>query len=305
MSSRRGHVKRDGEKGDGDKQGSMGTPGAKKKRGTVRDDDSDDSSCSDDDVLVDHLVGEVANEDDAMCIICGHGDSEVRHSSLPLLGSPRCRESNETWWSLCVAHPWLKKQGGGHLKVPNEIVCCEKCGMWVHQSCYSIKTIPEGEWLCWPCRDQLDPDAIKCAVCPVRKGAFKKTTCGQWCHMVCAHWMPEISVLVRLLARPTFNPPPSCHLSLASAASLHGCQQLMCELPDQFRIASTPHLANVLGDACRTRTRTSRLTAWATFPRSGGRWSATCASARRAHAYSATTVTASRRSIRCAHDLPV
>jgi hypothetical protein len=83
-------------------------------------------------------------------------------------------------------------------QVPNEIVCCEKCGMWVHQSCYAIKDIPEGEWLCWPCREHLDPDAIKCALCPVRKGAFKKTTCGQWCHMVCAHWMPEISVLVRV-----------------------------------------------------------------------------------------------------------
>lgn len=125
------------------------------------------------------------------------------------------------------------------MKVPNEIVCCEKCGMWVHQSCYSIKTIPEGEWLCWPCRDQLDPDAIKCAVCPVRKGAFKKTTCGQWCHMVCAHWMPEISVLVRSLARPTFNPTSVVRpLSLETPAPLHGRQHLS-------RSASTPHLANV------------------------------------------------------------
>jgi hypothetical protein len=44
----------------------------------VRDDDSDRSySDTDDELLIDHLVGDVANEDDAMCIICGHGDSEV------------------------------------------------------------------------------------------------------------------------------------------------------------------------------------------------------------------------------------
>jgi hypothetical protein len=98
VSSRRGHVKRDGEKGDGDKEGGMGTPGAKKKRGTVRDDDSDDSSCSDDDVLVDHLVGEVANEDDAMCIICGHGDSEVRNSPF---SAPRLLDVNAVESGKC------------------------------------------------------------------------------------------------------------------------------------------------------------------------------------------------------------
>jgi hypothetical protein len=58
----------------------LGSPGGgKSKRGTVRDDDSDRSySDTDDELLIDHLVGDVANEDDAMCIICGHGDSEVR-----------------------------------------------------------------------------------------------------------------------------------------------------------------------------------------------------------------------------------
>jgi hypothetical protein len=97
-------VKRDGEKADGDKEG--GTPGAKKKRGTVRDDDSDDSSCSDDDVLVDHLVGEVANEDDAMCIICGHGDSEVRSLPTPSLTATQPltvvgAHRSWPWWSRC------------------------------------------------------------------------------------------------------------------------------------------------------------------------------------------------------------
>eukprot|EP00959_Pyramimonas_sp_CCMP1952_P390178 8176563-Pyramimonas_sp.AAC.1 len=32
-------------------------------------------------------------------------------------------------------------------------------------------------------------------MCPVRRGAFKQTDCGKWVHVVCAHWMPEVTVL--------------------------------------------------------------------------------------------------------------
>eukprot|EP00854_Cymbomonas_tetramitiformis_P027354 gene27354-33696_t len=79
-------------------------------------------------------------EEEAMCVVCGNGDSEA----------------------------------------PNQMVYCERCGLWVHQGCYSIAEIPEAEWYCWPCRQQLhDPslpvlDDIECVLCPVRRGAFKR-----------------------------------------------------------------------------------------------------------------------------------
>lgn len=81
------------------------------------------------------------------------------------------------------------------------------------------------EWLCWVCRDATDrgkantpavaaaaattpPEThrpsleeklamfrgVSCVLCPVQLGAFKQCQDGRWCHVVCAQWMPEITV---------------------------------------------------------------------------------------------------------------
>ena len=41
--------------------------------------------------------------------------------------------------------------GEGHSEPPNQILFCERCDVGVHQSCYGVAEIPEGEWLCCPC----------------------------------------------------------------------------------------------------------------------------------------------------------
>ncbi|KAI0595080.1 origin recognition complex subunit 4 C-terminus-domain-containing protein [Biscogniauxia sp. FL1348] len=58
--------------------------------------------------------GDVESEDDEVCAMCSKPDSEP----------------------------------------PNEIIFCENCDMAVHQKCYDVPVIPEGDWICRACSQE-------------------------------------------------------------------------------------------------------------------------------------------------------
>ncbi|KAL4452519.1 hypothetical protein ABPG75_008181 [Micractinium tetrahymenae] len=100
----------------------------------------------------------------------------------------------------------------------NVILLCEGkgCSVAVHQLCYGVHAVPEGEWLCDACKAKLKPAAANCCICPVVGGAVKKVTslgrvvpaaakgkggrggkggtAGPYCHLACALWVPEVEL---------------------------------------------------------------------------------------------------------------
>ncbi|KAJ1657268.1 hypothetical protein IWQ61_003297 [Dispira simplex] len=86
----------------------------------------------------------------------------------------------------------------------NAIVFCDGCNLAVHQDCYGVPYIPEGQWLCRRC--MIAPETrFACLFCPFTDGAFKKTTSNQWAHLLCTFWIPEVTVANTVYMEPIDN----------------------------------------------------------------------------------------------------
>jgi hypothetical protein len=89
----------------------------------------------------------------------------------------------------------------------NEMLICEGpgCSTVVHQDCYGISKIPEGEWLCDACEAGLSPKESHCLLCPIAGGALRRIVPKSrkvilpqrkdlYVHVACALWIPDVII---------------------------------------------------------------------------------------------------------------
>uniref|UniRef100_A0AAV2IUF0 Bromodomain and PHD finger-containing protein n=1 Tax=Knipowitschia caucasica TaxID=637954 RepID=A0AAV2IUF0_KNICA len=79
----------------------------------------------------------------------------------------------------------------GEVHDVSTLLCCAMCSIAVHNDCYGVRYVPEGQWLCRHCVESPNQPA-DCVLCPNTGGAVTKTDKVSWGHLVCVLWIPEV-----------------------------------------------------------------------------------------------------------------
>ncbi|KAI1176002.1 hypothetical protein F4777DRAFT_548130 [Nemania sp. FL0916] len=105
-------------------------------------------------------------------------------SAAAVSGEPQPGEEQDSKCAIC---------DDGDCENTNAIVFCDGCDLAVHQECYGVPFIPEGQWYCRKCQ-LIGRGVPTCIFCPNSDGAFKQTNSSKWAHLLCAMWIPEVTL---------------------------------------------------------------------------------------------------------------
>jgi hypothetical protein len=140
---------------------------------------------------------------------------------LPVEGRPRLEEVQKQMQSLDEDDSICMVCFDGASPEDNQIVFCDGCQVAVHQACYGLRDVPEGDFFCERCAALHEDPALNthlnvvCALCPELHGwvssqgfdrmgregderlvvsastrGFKRTSDGRWVHLACALLCP-------------------------------------------------------------------------------------------------------------------
>jgi hypothetical protein len=103
---------------------------------------------------------------------------EALVSSTPTLGNITQNQNLQLERTLKDDDAECAICSSGDYEDNDNIVFCEFCGISVHQSCYGIEVVPEGDWFCVSCTvmGKLRARNLKCCLCPKYGGAMRPTT---------------------------------------------------------------------------------------------------------------------------------
>lgn len=94
----------------------------------------------------------------------------------------------------------------------NRLLCCNVCHIRVHMLCYGVKAYKD-KWKCAPCKVKThDSSEPICELCLQYDGAFKKTSNGNWAHVVCGLFIEGVKFQSKTKMEPIniSNIPDKC-----------------------------------------------------------------------------------------------